>query len=881
MKHHPPKYFLNFFRWYCHPKLRDHIEGDLMELYNERVKEFGKRKAGRKFIVDVLLLCRPGIIRPERNQNINTYAMYKSYLTIGWRNLLRQKMYSVIKIGGFALGIAACLLISLFIKDELSYDQHYPKGKRIYRVYNVFNDNGQVYKETWFQAPFGKSMEDEYPEIEKMARLNASELFGAGSKEFRRADKIDNSYDDGFVYVDPTLLEILDIPMVYGNASKALDAPNTIVLSKRKADKYFPHEDPIGKLVILNNDDKNPLTVGGVIEDFPSNSHLQYDFLITLKGKEFWQGEQTSWCCTNYQTYFLLKEGTDPKALETKVSKSTIEKYILPQMIKDGVPNAKELAKNAYLAFQPIVNIHLDSEIADGKSHGDKNTTWLFGGIAIFILIIACINFINLSTARSANRAKEVGLRKVVGSMRGNLIGQFLTESIMLSVVSFVLGLALASALLPLFNQLADKSLTFPWSDWKFISFCFGAALFIGFLAGLYPSFYLSKFQPIQVLKGRLVLGSRSSYLQSSLVIFQFTVSIVLIVSTFITYRQMSFILNKKVGFEKDQVLLIHGTNTLDKKLTTFKEELQRLPQVKSVSISDYLPIRGTTRNGNTFTNEGKKGVERGVSGQNWEVDEDYIKTMGMKIVEGRDFISRMSSDSTATIVNQAMVKKLGIKDPIGKVIENWTKYTIVGVVEDFHFETMKENIGPLMMRLGTSPNIVSVKMKSADMQEVIQSVTKVWQEFSPHQPIRYSFLDESYAQMYKDVKRTGRIFTSFSVLAVIVACLGLFALSAFMVEQRSKEISIRLVLGASVENIFRLLTFNFIRLVFIAFIIATPIAWYMMTQWLKDYAYKTEITWNVFALTGVLSILIALVTISYQSIRAALAKPITNLKSE
>lgn len=809
--------------------------------------------------------------------------MFKNYFTIGWRNLLRQQMYSVIKIGGFALGIAACLLIALFIKDELNYDQHYANGNRIYRVFDVFKDKGQVYYETWMTAPFASTMKDEYPDIEKFGRLNTSELFGAGSKEFRRADKIDNSYDDGFAYVDPTLLEILEIPMIYGNVSKALDAPNTIVLSKRKADKYFPNEDPVDKLVILNNDEKNPLTVGGVMQDYPSNSHFQFDFLITLKGKEFWQGEQTSWCCTNYQTYFLLKKGTDAKMLESKVSTFTLEKFILPNMIKDGVPNAKEFLKagDAHLEFQPIADIHLDNHVSDGRSHGDRSTIWLFGGIAVFILIIACINFINLSTARSANRAKEVGLRKVVGSVRSNLVNQFLTESIMLSVLSFVLGIALATILLPWFNDLADKSLSIPWNDWTLIPIFLAAALLIGFLAGLYPSFYLSSFQPIEVLKGHLALGSKSSYTQSTLVIFQFTISIVLIVSTFITYRQMNFILNKKIGFDKDQVLLIQGANTLDKKLQTFKGELLRLPQVKNVSISDYIPVHGTKRNGNTFYNEGKMGSERGMYCQNWVVDEDYIKTMGIKVVDGRDFISRMSSDSMAVIINQAMVKELGLKDPIGKKITNGTLYTIIGVVEDFHFETMREKISPLLMRLGISPNIISVKIKSADMQETIQSVSKVWQEFSPHQPIRYSFLDETYAQMYKDVERTGRIFTSFSVLAVVVACLGLFALSAFMVEQRSKEISIRLVLGASIENVFRLLTFNFIKLVFIAFVIATPLAWYLMTKWLQNYAYKTEITWDVFALAGMMSMLIALLTISYQSIRAALVKPITNLKSE
>ncbi|MBI1768262.1 MAG: ABC transporter permease [Bacteroidetes bacterium] len=811
--------------------------------------------------------------------------MYKSYFKIVWRNLLRQKMYSFIKVGGLAMGIAACLLISLFIKDELSYDQQYLNGKRIFRVVGVVKNKGEVMAFSTFQAPFAKSVKDDYPEIEQVGRLNAVELFGAGNKEFRRADVEDNSYDEGFAYADPTLLEIFQIPMVFGNASKALDAPNTIVLSKRKAEKYFPNEDPVGKLVILNNDEKNPLTVGGVMQDYPSNTHFQFDFLITLKGKEFWPGEQTSWCCDNYQTYLLLSEGADPKVLASKVTASSIEKYYLPKMLEDGVPNAREILKNAHLEFQPVSNIHLDSEIKDGLSHGNRNTLWLFGGIAVFILIIACINFINLYTARSANRAKEVGLRKVTGSLRSNLINQFLTESIFFSILSFVLAVALAAALLPFFNSLAGKSLTVPWSDWWLLPVFLAAAIVVGFFAGLYPAFYLSGFKPIEVIKGNVARGSRSSQMRSFLVVFQFTVSIVLIVGTFVTYRQMNFILNKKIGFDKDQVLLLHGANTLDKKVFTLKDELLRLPQVKSASISDFLPVRGTKRNGNTFWNKGKVKIDRGVTGQNWEVDVDYIKTMGMKIADGRDFISNKSTDSLGVIINQSMAKALGLKEPVGNEITNnngdGKQYTVIGVVEDFHFESMKETIGPLMLRLSFSPNIVSVKVNNADMHEAINSITDVWKKFSMHQPIRYSFLDQNYAMMYQDVERSGRIFTSFAVLAVVIACLGLFALSAFMVEQRGKEISVRLVLGASVKNVFRLLTFNFVKLVLIAFVIATPLAWYIMNQWLQDFAYKTEIGWDIFLTTGILSVVIAVLTISYQSVRAALMNPVSNLRSE
>jgi putative ABC transport system permease protein len=539
--------------------------------------------------------------------------------------------------------------------------------------------------------------------------------------------------------------------------------------------------------------------------------------------------------------------------------------------------------KNAHLQLQPLSEIHLySSDVQDGLVHGDIRFVWMFGGIAVFILLIAIINFINLSTAKSANRAKEVGLRKVVGSMRQSVIHQFLTESVLFSILSFGVGLMLALALLPYFNMLSSKTLSIPWADWKLIPVMLLLAIFVGVLAGLYPSLYLSSFQPIQVLKGSISKGSKSSPLRSTLVIFQFTTSIVLIIGTFVIYQQMEFILNKKIGFEKDQVVIIQGTNTLGQQTTTFKNELLNIPHVEAVTVSDYLPIRGTKRNGNQFWVEGKSGNDESVNGQIWKVDHDYISTLGMNIVEGRNFDVNHLTDSSALIVNQSMAKQLG-GDVIGKRILNGgqVSWTIIGVVEDFHFESMKENIGNLCLRLGHSPSMISVKASSTDMQELLTNLTEKWKKFAPHQPTRFAFLDDRYAAMYADVQRMGRIFTTFAVLAIIVACLGLFALSAFMIEQRTKEIGIRLVMGASLQSVFSLLTFNFIKLVFIAIAIAVPLSWYLMQQWLQDFAYRTEITWVVFALAGFTAVLIALVTVSFQAIKAAIANPVNSLKSE
>ena len=808
--------------------------------------------------------------------------MLKSHFKIGWRNLSRQKMYSAVKIGGFSIGIAACLLIALFIRNELSYDRHYKNGERVYRVIRTNTLDGEMYKSVYFPAPLASALLEDYPEIEQVARFNPTVAFGAGSNEVRRSDKLENFHEQGFIYADPQLLELLEIPMVYGNRALALKEPNTIVITRRKADKFFPGEDPVGKILILNNDETRPYKVGGVIEDFPPTSHLQYDFLITLTAREFWQGEQTNWQSSNYHTYVLLHYGTDVTQLEQK----------LPSLIKMYLPSALEMKevwatraverlKTLSFELQPVSDIYLNSDIEDHLSHGDIRYIWLFGAIASFILIIACINFINLSTAKSANRAKEVGLRKVVGSFRSSLIKQFLTESLLFSFFSFVLALFLAWVFLPYFNILLDRALVFPWKEWWLFPVIVSGVIIIGIAAGVYPSFYLSSFKPIDVLKGKVSLGSKNSLTRSLLVVFQFTISIILLTGTFIIYKQMQYLLNKKLGFVKDQVLLIQATDMLGNQVPTFKNELLDLPQVKYVTICDYLPVAGTHRNGNGFWNDGQPKTDKAVGAQIWRVDVDYIKTLGMKLLEGRNFSTELASDSQAMIINQSMARALGLKHPVGKGVENYEKYNVIGVVEDFHFESMKANIEPLCLVLGNSPKVVSVKANTANMRELIDAVSNVWKRFSPHQPIRFTFLDQSYAQMYKDVERMARIFTSFTVLAIIVACLGLFALSAFMVEQRGKEISIRLVLGASVKNIFNLLTMNFVKLVVIAFVIALPVTILMMREWLNEFAYKIEITWDIFALAGLLALVIAIFTISYQSIRAALMNPVKSLKTE
>ena len=810
--------------------------------------------------------------------------MIKNNFKIAWRTLLKQRMYSVIKIGGFALSIAACLLIALYIKDELSYDKDWAYADRIYRVIGEYNENGKIESGNDWPAPMAKALREDFPEVEKSGRLMDAPLFyGAGSNQLRPVEVRQNTYEQGFSYADQDMLDMLQVPMVYGDRARALSEPNTMVISKSKADKYFPGQNPVGRTMILNNDAGTPYKIGGVMKDFPTTSHIHYDFLLTMTGHQLWDNEQTTWMASNYPTYVLLKPGTNPAHFQEKL-KLILSKYMLPALKEYNLKEAESLVKNAKILIQPITDVHLYSaSIDDRLDKGDIKFVWLFGAIAVFILVIACINFINLSTARSANRAKEVGLRKVVGSNRTALVKQFLTESLVFSVLSFVMGFVIAGLLLPYFNTLTGKSLTTPWTAWWLLPVMIGAAIIIGVIAGLYPSFYLSSFKPISVLKGQLSRGSKNAFLRNGLVIFQFTTSIFLIIGTLVIYNQTQFLLNRKVGFDKDQVMLIQGTNTLGDKTQAFKTELLKSSGIKSVTVGDYLPISMTKRDGNTFWKEGKINEDLGVFGQKWQVDYDYLETMGMRINQGRYFSKEMASDSAAVVINKSMVEKLGLKSPLGQRIENgWQKFTVIGVVEDFNFETMKQKVTPLCMVLGLyNSTIVSVKLSGKDTKKVISDVANVWKSFSPDQPFRYTFLDESFANMYKDVQRTGSIFTSFAVLAIIIACLGLFALSAFMAEQRTKEIGIRKVLGASVNGIVTMLSKDFLKLIIIAMLIASPIAWWAMIKWLQDFEYRIPVAWGFFAVAGIAALLIALFTISFQAIKAAVANPVQSLRTE
>ena len=805
--------------------------------------------------------------------------MFRNHLKIAWRSLKKDKLFAAIKIGGFAVGIAACLLIALFIRNEVGYDQHYANKDQMYRVVLEGMYKGEVMKSTHFQLPFADALQSDFPEIVKAGKVNTTGIFGAGKRGIRLADESQNNLEDGFLLADQEAFEILEVKLEQGNPNTALANPKSIVISESKAVKYFKNETIIGETIILDNDASKPYTVTGVMKDAPKNSHLEYDFLIPI------EDTNASWTNQNYFTYVLVDPNTNVQQLEKKMV-SIVEDYIIPAQRERGrAPDFIDVLRTMEYKLQPITDIHLYSDIkmADGLKHGDIRFVWLFAAIAGFVLLLAVINFINLSTAKSANRAKEVGLRKTIGAYKSNMVVQFMTESILFSFVSFILGVLLAWALLPAFNTIASKTIEMPWAIWWFIPVVLVFALLVGALAGLYPAFYLSAFKPVNVLKGSLSIGSKSGKLRSGLVIFQFTTSVILIIATLIIYQQMDFILQKELGYDKEQVVILEGTGVLGNSAENFKEQLLQLPQVKAATISNYLPVDGGSRNGNTFRREDEGNEGRGIPAQIWRVDYDYIKTLGITLNAGRDFSKQFASDSlNSIIINTNMQRELGLDNAVGKEINNnGQMFKVIGVVDDFHFKSLKEDISSLSLVIGKDLGSISLKLEKGNVNQALESIQTLWNKNVPNQSINYSFLDQEFSRMHDDVERMGKIFNSFALFAILVACLGLFALSAFMVEQRKKEISIRLVLGAPFKSIYKLLTLDFMKLILVSIIIAVPIGWYMMTRWLEDFAYHITIGWGIFLVAGLIAFTIAILTISYQSVGAALIQPLKSLRKE
>lgn len=819
--------------------------------------------------------------------------MIRNYITVALRNLLKQRFYALINIFGLATGIASCLVIVLFIAFELSYDRYHEKAARIYRVNGEIKFGPNHYRLAVAAAPFGEAMAEDFPEVENYVRFRNRGSFLVKAKETDT-----NIKEDRVIYVDSTFFSVFTAPVIEGDPNTALNDNNSIAISQSIAAKYFPGSSAVGQTMILDNNQLCKVTA--VFRDMPDNGHFKFNILISMTGLE--EAKSANFVSNNFNTYLLLRPGTSYEAVNTKMP-AFIEKHFGPQLLSilgDDFTlenfNASGNILNYWL--MPVTDVHLHSDrTAELAPNGDIAYVYLFGAVALFILAIACINFMNLSTARSANRAKEVGVRKVMGSMRTHLVRQFLTESILVCGVAFGIAVAMAYLALPMFNDLSQKTLSIPFDQPVFYLSLLAGALAVEFLSGVYPSLFLSAFKPVDVLKGKVASGMKSGIIRSSLVVFQFTISIVLVIGTLTVQKQLSYIQNKKIGFEKDQVLIIKDAYALGNRVNSFMEEARRINYVSSATLSGFLPVTGSFRSDNTYWPEGKQPTQENMVGmQSWRVDTEYLTTFGMKIAVGRFFSKDFPSDSTAMVINQSAAQKFNLgEDPLGKRISTFfgtnpdgtpdpnslATFEVIGVVEDFHFESMKQNITPLAFFLQRSSGNIALRFEAKDTRSVIADIERTWKSIAPDQPFQYSFLDEDFGYMYSGEQRVGQIFMIFAVLAIIIACLGLFALTSFTAEQRTKEIGIRKVLGASVGSIVVLLSREFGKLILIAIALATPLAWYGVQKWLESYTYKVEIGLAVYAVAGIMCLVIAWLTMSFQSIRAASSNPVKALRSE
>ena len=859
-----------------------------VEAYQEALMSFGYSRGLREAQKEVL---KVGNQKPT--------LMLKNYWIIAVRNLRKHSFYSAINIGGLAVGIAACLLIVLFIKDELSYDSFNEKADRIFRVNNEIRFGGNHVFLAGSSAPTANALQQEYPEIEATVRFRSY-----GSYLVKTAEGEENGKEKNAIWADSTFFKVFSVPVLKGNATTALKEPGGVAISRRVAEKYFPGADPIGKSLILDNVRHAHITA--VYENIPAASHFHFDILISMMGD--WpvarEARSTVFLNENFNTYLLLKKDADAHLLESKLP-GFLKKYVAPQIAGtlggDFTMEKFQSDDNKYeTTLMPLPDIHLYSDsIGEFEANGSIVYIHLFATIGFFILGVASINFMNLSTARSGNRAKEVGVRKIMGSLRTYLVGQFLTESILITILSFVVAVAIARVALPMFNDLAQKNLHLPLTEPLFYLILLAASILTGILTGMYPSFYLSAFKPVNVLKGHSEIGVKSSFIRSGLVIVQFVVSIFLIVGAITVNRQLNYIQSKKLGFEKEQVIIIHDSYALRPNVQSFKNEALRIPGLEIGTISSSLPVSGEGgRNMEAYWRADQKPTaDNMVNIQRWGVDYDYLKTFGMTIKKGRAFSKDFSSDLTAVVVNEAAVLQLGLgENPIGQRINMFKEQranvapdpdhpitcTVIGVVENFHFSSFKESIKPLSLMINEdSDNAVSFRFRANQSQEAIQSLEKVWKKIAPGQPFQYSFLDEEFGKMYDHEQRLGKIFSVYALLAIVIACLGLFALTAFTAELRTKEIGIRKVLGASVSSIVLLLSKDFGKLIFIAFLLAVPLAWFGVDWWLRSYAYKAEIGAAVYLLAGAVTFFIAWLTMSYQSVKAASSDPVKSLRNE
>jgi len=807
--------------------------------------------------------------------------MIKNYFKTAWRNLLRYKVFSLINIFGLAIGIACCVLVSLYIIDETSYDKYHKDPGRIYRVVKDFvNDDGSKLPDATTPPAIGAAIQKDIPEIDHVVRL----MPGWGSKRYVRYQ--DKKFIEENVYrADSSIFDVFTFEFIEGNPKIALKNQDALILTESTAKKYFGDEDPMGKTIEI--DDWQPQTVTAVIKDVPDNSHFKFDMLLPLRFRDD-NGQlidiNSIWGWYNYYTYIKLKPGANITAVDKKIR----------DVFKKNQPENKNIFYS-----QPITSIHLTSNLKwELRANSDRSYIYIFATVAFFILLIACINYINLTTARSSLRAKEIGIRKVSGAFRFSLVRQFLAESTLVALLAGFASLAMAQLLLPSVNAITAKHLSLvPNGNYFILTAVILFAIIIGLVAGFYPALYLASFEPIKVLKGEKFSGLRSFSLRKVLVVTQFTISIALIIGTIVVIRQINFIQNAKLGLDKDHVLMINDIGYLSRpERTKIKNDILQIPGVKKVAATDGIV------GGQNWTNALRvKGSQNGQLVNFLTIDEDYLDALNIKIKEGRGFSSEFLSDtlnyrgagterhSGSIILNETAVKDLKVPSPaIGQQIAwNTDKDTtwylqVVGVAKDFHFTSMKNEIKPFAFVWQPRRQwYLMAKLGGNSLNATIDKIKKTWDLNVTSRPFQYSFLDDTYAQLYKSEMNFKMIFFYITFIAIFIACLGLFGLTSFITEQRAREIGIRKVLGASVSGIVSMLSKDFLKLVGIAAVVSFPVAWWAMNKWLQDFVYRINIGWWIFMVATIVAVSIALITISTLSIKAAIANPVKSLRTE
>ncbi len=810
--------------------------------------------------------------------------MFNNHIKIAWRSLKKQPFFTFLNTFGLAIGISGALLIALYIYDELNYDRMFADADRIHRVNADIKFGGEDRKFAVTPAPMAETIDNDFSEVELTTRFRTR-----GSALVRKVDSEVNIKEEQATYVDSTFFEMFGVDLLAGDVKTALKLPNTLVLTKTAAEKHFGINEALGQNLLLNNEET--YTVTGVIDDFPSNSFLR-DHTIFMAMAGYEDSRIVNWGSNNYQTYIKLIPTADIEDIQEPL-RGFLGKYVIPgvQQYMPGITEEQFKAAGNHLKYStiPLTSIHLNSHrVAEISANNDVQSIYILSFIALFILVLACVNFMNLSTAHSLKRAKEVGIRKTLGSNKGELIRQFLVESGLVSFGSLLLALIFAVIALPFFNELADKNISIPYTNPFFWLILIGSGIILGLLSGSYPAFFMSKFIPVKVLKGDSgSLGGGK--VRNALVIFQFAISVFLVVSTLVVYQQLEYIQNKDLGFSKDQVLIVDDVYTVGDQINSFKEEVKKLGFVINATLSSFFPTPSSRSDSVFAPLEGATDQENAVSMQRWGVDYDYISTMDFQIIAGRDFDRNFKSDSTSIIVNESAVAVMGVKpeEALGLSYtpdmgsENPTYFKIIGVVKDFHFSPFRDEIESLSMHLGDFAYSLAIKLEKGSFTNAIKSIEGIWNKVAPGQPFAYYFMEDSFNNTYKSEQRLGRIFIIFTILSILIACLGLFGLAAFNAEKRTKEIGIRKVMGASVSQITYRLSSDFLRLVLVAILISLPIGWFAMNKWLEDFSYRIEIGWWVFALATLLAVAIAILTVSYQSIKAAIANPVKSLRTE